>query len=150
MRIGELADQLGINTKTIRFYESTGLMPEPRRTSSGYRDYSGVDADRLTFIKAAQRLGMSLDEIREILAFRERGEPPCGYVRWVLGRQVAEIDERIGELVRLREQLVALEMRSAQLPAADPACYCGIIEHAPRLSSPPGHHSGLPGRARQR
>ncbi len=114
MRIGELADRFGINPKTIRFYESVGLLPEPDRTSSGYRQYSGIDVDRLTFIKTAQRLGMTLDEIREILAFRDRGQPPCGYVRAVLNQQVAELDQRIVESARLREELVAL--RSQRRP----------------------------------
>ena len=67
MRIGELADRLGVTTKSIRFYESIGLLPDPARTASGYRDYAEADAERLTFIKTAQRLGLSLDEIREIM-----------------------------------------------------------------------------------
>lgn len=128
MRIGELATQLGLNPKTIRFYEASGLLPEPERTASGYRTYTRADAERITFIKTAQRLGMSLDEIREILAFRDRGQPPCGYVRQTLRRQVAGIDQRIAELVRLRGQLLTLEDETKQL-AEDEGCYCGIIEH---------------------
>lgn len=131
MRIGELADELGINTKTLRFYESVGVLPEPARTTTGYRQYGRADAERVIFVKTAQRLGMSLDEIREILAFRDRGEPPCDYVRTVLDRQVAEIDERLAELVRLREQLAVLQSEAEQLTAIDGGgCYCGIIEHA--------------------
>lgn len=60
MRIGELADRLGINPKTIRFYESVGLLRELDRASSGYRHYSGIDVDRLTFIKTAQYLNLAL------------------------------------------------------------------------------------------
>ena len=131
MRIGQLADELGINPKTLRFYESVGVLPEPARTTTGYRQYGRADAERVTFVKTAQRLGMSLDEIREILAFRDRGEPPCDYVRTVLHRQVAEIDERLAELVQLREQLAVLQSEAEQLAAThDGACYCGIIEHA--------------------
>lgn len=138
MRIGELAERLGINTKTIRYYESIGLLPAPQRTSSGYRHYSAADVDRLTFIKTAQRLAMSLDEIREILAFRDRGQPPCGYVREVLDHQVTEIDQRIAELVRLREQLVTLQSQTEQLPTAETGCYCSIIEHATLPTPRPG------------
>ncbi|MHB1064860.1 MAG: MerR family transcriptional regulator [Georgenia sp.] len=77
MRIGELAREGGVNPKTIRYYESIGLLPEPDRTASGYRDYEPSDLARLTFIRSAKRLGISLDEIREILAFQQRGEARC-------------------------------------------------------------------------
>lgn len=128
MRIGELAGHLGVTTKSIRFYESIGLMPEPVRTPSGYRDYAEADAERLTFIKTAQRLGLSLDEIGEIVAFRDRGQPPCGYVADVLHRQVADLDRRIGEMRALSEELRALEVRAAA-GGADPSSYCAVIEH---------------------
>lgn len=128
MRIGELAGELGLNPKTIRFYEAGGLLPEPQRTASGYRTYTGADAERIRFIKSAQRLGMKLDEIREVLAFQERGEPPCDYVRTVLRQQAASIDERIAELTRLRDHLIELDALSAGL-AGNNAHYCGIIEH---------------------
>lgn len=129
MQIGELAHRVGVNPKTIRFYEEKGLLPEPDRLPSGYRIYRAVDESRLLFIKTAQRLGMSLSEIGEILSFRERGERPCSYVLSVLDTQVAEMDRRISELVRLRAELVALKDKADQLPS-EGACYCGIIEHA--------------------
>ena len=128
MRIGELADLLAVTTKSIRFYESIGLMPEPVRTPSGYRDYAGEDAERLTFIKTAQRLGLSLDEIGEIIAFRDRGQQPCSYVAGVLRRQVADLDRRIGEMQALRDELTTLEAKAAR--GSDAAgTFCGIIEH---------------------
>ena len=129
VKIGELADRLGVTTKTIRFYESIGLMPDPVRTPSGYRDYADDDAERLTFIKTAQRLGLTLDEIGEIIAFRDRGQQPCDYVAGVLRRQVADLDRRIAEMRTLRDQLTALEAQAAR-GSADAAPYCGIIEHA--------------------
>ena len=132
VRIGELADRLGVTTKTVRFYESIGLLPDPARTPSGYRDYAETDAERLTFIKTAQRLGLSLDEIREIIALRDRGQQPCGYVAAVLRRQVAELDRRIREMRQLRDELRGLEAKAA---AGDHhgGGYCGVIEHV-RLS----------------
>lgn len=146
MRTGELADRLGINTKTIRYYESIGLLPAAQRTSSGYRHYGAADVDQLSFINRAQRLAMRLDQIREILALRDRGEAPYGYVREVLDHQVTQIDQRIAELAGLREQLVALQARAQQLPTADAGCFCGIIEDAsillPRPTPPRGR--GLP------
>ncbi len=128
MKIGELADRIAITTKSIRFYESIGLMPDPVRTPSGYRDYTEGDVERLTFIKTAQRLGLSLDEIREIIAFRDRGQQPCAYVAGVLRRQVADLDRRIGEMQALRDELTALEAKAAS-GSAGAASYCGIIEH---------------------
>jgi DNA-binding transcriptional MerR regulator len=128
MRIGELADRLGVNTKTIRYYEGIGLMPSPDRTPSGYRVYDEDAVERLTFIKTAQRLGITLDEAREILALRDRGERPCGYVRDVLRREVAEIDERMRELEMLRAELVALDRVAGDLPDTEPG-RCRIIDH---------------------
>ncbi|HEX2192215.1 MAG TPA: heavy metal-responsive transcriptional regulator [Acidimicrobiales bacterium] len=127
MRIGELADRVGVTAKTIRFYESIGLVPDPPRTPSGYRDYDEGDADRITFIRTAQRLGLSLDQIGEIIGLRDRGQQPCAYVAEVLRRQVSQLDERIGEMRRLRDELRALEAAAAASP--DPGNYCGVIEH---------------------
>src|SRR6266566_6256771 len=81
MRIGVLAAQAGITAKTIRFYEDTGLMPAPARTPAGYRDYPAGAAARLAFIRDAQAAGLSLAEIRSILAIRDDGQAPCQHVR---------------------------------------------------------------------
>ena len=128
MKIGELAEAVGVTTKTIRFYESVGLLPEPPRTASGYRSYEESDAERLRFIKTAQRLGLSLDEIREIIALRDRGERPCQYVADVLDRQVRGLDRRIKEMRKLREELRHLQSKAVREPDPDGA-YCGVIEH---------------------
>lgn len=128
VRIGELADRLGVTTKAIRFYERIGLLPDPPRTASGYRSYEEVDAERLVFIKTAQRLGLSLDEIKEIIAFRDRGEQPCGYVADVLQRQVTDLDARIREMRALRDELRRLQARAAQGETAE-SKFCGVIEH---------------------
>lgn len=135
MRIGELAAQLGLNTKTIRYYEDIGLLPAPERTAAGYRVYGDDDVERLTFIKSAQRLGIALDEVREILALRDGGEPPCAYVRNVLRCQVADIDKRMAELRALREELVALDRIADELPDTG-AGRCRLIDHVRREPSP--------------
>ena len=131
MRIGELAEQHGVTTKTVRFYEASGLLPAPARTPSGYRSYDDEDARRLAFIKTAQRLGLSLDEIKEILAFRDRGERPCRHVAGVLERQVQDLDRRIGEMRSLRDELQELQSRAAAQEAGGgpDGDYCGVIEH---------------------
>lgn len=141
MRIGELAERVGVNPKTIRFYEARGLLPDPVRLPSGYRDYGPDDQARLGFIRTAQRLGFSLDEIAEILSFKERGERPCDYVLSVLDHQVADLDRRIGELVALRADLVALKAEADRLPS-EGACYCSIVEHAGADPTPPPRGRG--------
>lgn len=135
MRIGELADRLGINTKTIRYYEGIGLVPAAPRTSSGYRDYTEADASRLLFIKSAQRLGMSLGEISEILSLRDRGQAPCGYVRGVIAEQLRTVDTRIAELVALRGELQELHATADQMSEVQGAT-CRIIEHTRTTAAP--------------
>ncbi|MDQ6798534.1 MAG: heavy metal-responsive transcriptional regulator [Actinomycetota bacterium] len=136
MRIGEVADRVGVNTKTIRYYEGIGLLPDPERLPSGYRTYSDDDVNRLSFIRTAQRLGLSLSEISEILGFRERSERPCDYVLGVLGRQVADLDRRMAEMADLRRELVSLKMQADHLPT-DPTCYCAVIEHSQAMGLAP-------------
>lgn len=136
MRIGEVADAAGVNPKTIRYYEDIGLLPEPRRTAAGYRDYTSPEVDRVLFVKTAQRLGFSLAEVGEILAFREQGQRPCTYVRRALDRQVGELDRRITELHDLRAELLALQAQADRLPDDD-ASYCTVIDHARAMAAPP-------------
>ena len=128
IRIGELADALSLNTKTIRYYESIDVLPAPERTASGYRDYGAEDVERLSFVRTAQRLGLTLDEIREVIAFRDRGERPCGHVQAILRRQVVELGRRIEEMQQLREELSRLD-EDAERIRQTPGTYCGLIEH---------------------
>ncbi len=134
MRIGELAREVGVNPKTVRYYENIGLLPAAERTSSGYRIYGGDDVDRVGFIKAAQRLGMRLDEIAEVLALRDADKRPCSYVRDVLHEHVTDIDDRIAELQRLRRQMVDLEKRADRLVSdhAATSAACPLIDHVRR------------------
>jgi DNA-binding transcriptional MerR regulator len=128
VRIGELAERIGVNTKTIRYYESIGLVPPPPRTSSGYRIYNREDEVRVAFIKAAQHLGLSLEEIREVLALREAGRAPCEHVRNMLRDHVRVITRRIAELRQLRQELRALDAVIDEI-RGDHAVVCRIIEH---------------------
>lgn len=127
MLIGETADEIGINPKTVRYYESIGLIPEAERTDAGYRDYGPEDVERLRFIRAGQRLGLSLDDIREVLAVRERGEQPCTYVVEVVRRRTEEIDRQVRELLALRDELTDLLARADDTPPAG-ASYCHLLE----------------------
>jgi DNA-binding transcriptional MerR regulator len=134
VRIGELAEQVGVNPKTVRYYEQIGLIPPAPRTTGGYREYGDTDAARLTFIKTAQRLGLSLEEVAEILRLRERGEAPCGYVRDVIAQQLRSIDKRIAELRALRGELRELRAAADGIPEVDGAT-CRIIEHVKTVTS---------------
>ena len=136
MRIGELADLVGLNPKTIRYYESIDLLPDPERQPSGYRDYSTDDVERLRFVRTAQRLNLSLSEIAEILRLRERDERPCEYVLGVLDRQVADLDRRMAEMADLRRELISLKVKADELPGDD-GCYCAVIEHSQRAENEP-------------
>lgn len=129
MRIGEAAAHVGVNPKTIRYYESIDLIPDATRTAAGYRDYRPDDVERLVFIRAAQRLGLSLGEVREVLAFRDNGELPCSFVLDAVRRQTDEIDRRVRKLLELRRELADLIDRSEQAPPIE-ARYCHLIESA--------------------
>src|ERR671936_2011325 len=108
MRIGELADQAGISTKAIRYYEQIGILAPPARTSSGYRAYDQAALGRLGFVRAARALGLTLGEIRQIIAFRDDGTAPCAHVTALLQRRAAELGARITQLQRLRGELQQL------------------------------------------
>ncbi|MGH8925116.1 MAG: heavy metal-responsive transcriptional regulator [Acidimicrobiia bacterium] len=131
MRIGELGRQVGVDPPTIRFYESVGVLPDPERTPAGYRTYRPADADRLRFVALARSLGLALDDIREILGLRDRGETPCVYVRDLLDRQADAVEQRIGELERLAGELRRLRELARTLPdmAAGEPCVCHILQH---------------------
>jgi len=129
--IGELAQQVGVVTKTIRFYEESGVLPQPRRLPNGYRVYDDDDVSRLRFVRGARSLDLALDDISEVLDFRDRGEAPCRYVVGLLREKIVEVDARIDELKRLRLELQALSTAAAELPADDiemKACVCHLIK----------------------
>ncbi len=127
MKIGELAQRTGTTTKTLRFYEQAGLLPEPDRTPAGYRDYDDSVVDRLRFVKAAQAAGLSLAEIRDVIAAREHGGPPCGHVAELLDAHAVDLDRRIAELSALREEVQRLRERARtlnpQMCAPDGVCH---------------------------
>src|SRR5437660_10519880 len=111
MRIGEIAEQSGLSTKALRYYERVGLVEEPLRTPSGYRDYRESVLERLRFIRSAQAAGLTLGEIKGVIAFREQGSPPCGHVLELIESRAGDLDRRITELPTLRDHLRALAGR---------------------------------------
>jgi len=129
VRIGQLAARTGLPVKTIRYYSDIGVLPETGRTSSGYRDYDDAALGRVRFIRSAQSVGLSLGEIREIVALRDHGETPCTHVAQLVGRRADEIDQRIADLEILRDELRRLDRRARTLDPADcaPDLVCHVI-----------------------
>ena len=137
LTIGRLASRLDVNPRTIRFYEKIGLLPEPARSPAGYRLYSHEDEERLRFVRSAQLLGLTLGEIKEVLAFRDNGEHPCRYVAKVLEERLGEISGRIRELRALKRELTALvERMRAEGIAEREAAFCHYLEGAASPSEP--------------
>lgn len=107
LKTGELAEQAGVNVHTVRYYESRGLLPKPPRTASGYRAYGPEHVAHLRFIKRAQNLGFTLEEIHELFSLRV--VPGAGAdVRARTAEKVQEIDARIHDLKRIRQKLIDL------------------------------------------
>lgn len=130
MRIGELSTRTGITTKTIRYYEHVGLLPDPPRTAAGYRDYDDSAIGRLSFVRAAQSIGLTLGEIREVIAVRERGESPCPHVAELIRLHAEDLTKRIAALQDMRRELVRLAKVTARAEplGRDPASVCHVIE----------------------
>jgi len=129
MLIGDLPQRSGVPAKTLRYYEEIGLLDPPARSASGYRDYDDSVLVRLRFIRAAQAVGLTLGEIRSVVALRERGETPCGRVLELLRDRSADIDRRIRELRALKADLNQLVTRAEHLNPSDcdPRGVCHLI-----------------------
>lgn len=127
MQIGPLAAELGLNPKTLRHYEEIGLLPAPARSAAGYRLYTPEARDRLQFIAKAKGVGLSLEEIRDVLSLQREGAKPCEHVRTVIDRKLTAVDELLRRLVDFRQELLTLRSESAETMSAE-ACICGIIE----------------------
>ena len=127
LKIGEVAKTTGIGIEALRFYEKSGLLDRPSRTESGYRIYDKEVLARLDFIRRAQLLGLSLDEIKKIIAHKRAGQSPCAEVREIVRRRLDELDQRMREMKRYRNELAAALKEWDQV--GDIAGHvCGLIE----------------------
>ena len=126
LTVGQLASRTGVRTNTVRYYERQGLLPAPERTTGEHRRYGPADVDRLLFIRGAQRLGLHLAEIRELLAVRDTGTCPCEPAEELLRRHVAEIGKEIERLAALRAELLAMlaAMPGPDCPDPLPGTWC--------------------------
>lgn len=128
MLIGKLASRTGVATRTLRFYEAEGLLPDPDRTPAGYRIYPPQAADRVRFIKDAQAAGLTLAQVREILSIRDEGRPPCTHVTDLVHERLAEVEARIRELRSIRRQLQDVAARAEGFDASDCGEFCDLID----------------------
>ncbi|MBI4213781.1 MAG: heavy metal-responsive transcriptional regulator [Chloroflexi bacterium] len=138
MKIGQVAETTGLPVKTLRFYEDTGLLPQRPRTESGYRIFDERDLERLDFVKRAKRLGLSLTDIKDVLAITDQGEATCIHVRELLAAKVEAVEQAMRELAEFRAALVELLEQAGPVQDCRPTGgrVCGIIEHAPPVVQP--------------
>lgn len=129
VQIGEFAAEFGLNPKTVRYYESLGLLPDIKRTVSGYRRYGEPDRLRMQFIRQAKTLGLTLEEIRGVVEVRARGDLPCAHVTQLVDEKLAEVERQFEVLGALRAELLTL--RAAHAGSAEGAV-CGLIKRHPR------------------
>ncbi len=129
MKIGELAERTGVPTKTIRYYEGIGLLPEPEREFNGYRSYGDEMVKRLKFVRNGQSAGLTLREIGQVLEIRSQGRAPCAHVRDLLHRHLEQIEIQTAELEAAKRELEQLAIRANSTdPAACPECdICSIL-----------------------
>lgn len=120
---GGLAKRAGVHAETLRFYERQGLLPPPPRGRRGYRLYPRSSVERVRFIKRAQGLGFTLQEVRELLSCLESAESTCGDVRQRLERKLEELRRRMEDL---RSQHEALTRFAASCPGDGPIDACPL------------------------
>jgi DNA-binding transcriptional MerR regulator len=102
--IGKLAAAAGVGIDTVRFYERAGLLKKAARTPSGYRKYAPGDAERLRFVRRAKALGFSIEQVGELLRLNDGGGRRKA-VRAVAAKRLAQIEQRLAELERMRKSL---------------------------------------------
>jgi MerR family mercuric resistance operon transcriptional regulator len=120
MKIGELANQTGVTTQTLRFYEREGLLPEPARTSNGYRDYQKEMVGEIVFIRASLDAGFTLKEIKHLNGLDPNRFGTCAEMSDLLKQKLRDINVKIIALKRVRERLEMLEEQCSQHPPVNP------------------------------
>lgn len=108
MRSGEVAERAAVNVQTLRYYEQRGLLEQPPRSSSGYRVYPAEAVETVRFVKRAQELGFTLEELAGLLGLAEGGPQECAAARAVAAVRMAELVRRIADLERMRDALAEL------------------------------------------
>jgi DNA-binding transcriptional MerR regulator len=127
--ISALAHSMGLRADTLRYYERVGLLHPTERTAAGYRVYDEDAKERLRFIKDAQRMGLRLADIRELLEVRDHGRCPCGHTEVLVDRRLAEVEAEIARLNGVRTQLLDLQRRTSEcMEATADEWWCAMEE----------------------
>ena len=137
MKIQEFARLTGLSSKTVRYYESIGILPAPKRTLTGYRDYNNQDLERARFVAGIRSLDLSLEEIAEILALRDRREAPCRTLLERIEQKADQIEERIQLLEQMETDLRRLYELGLTFPTDDvdgKNCICHLVSERPSVS----------------
>jgi MerR family transcriptional regulator, mercuric resistance operon regulatory protein len=121
MRSSEVAERAGMNVQTLRYYERRGLVIEPPRTGAGYRVYPSETVETVRFVKRAQELGFTLDEVQELLHLAEGGPGDCDTARDLGCARVSVLERKINDLVRMRDSLAELVV-TCERPLPDRRC----------------------------
>ena len=121
---GDLARATGCNIETIRYYEKTGLLPDPPRTDAGYRIYSAAHATRLRFILRARELGFSMEDIRGLMGLEDGATPTCAEVKERTERHLADVRAKIADLRRIEKVLSVTAARCSGEDVPD----CPVLE----------------------
>lgn len=130
--VGKAAEMAGVSRKAIRLWEDKGLLPPAARTEAGYRLFDEADLDVLRFIRRAKALGLTLDEINDILDLQRGGAHPCDRVTQILDAHLDQINHTLTELRQLRRALLAARRTADQTrKAGGDAVVCQIIETSP-------------------
>jgi MerR family copper efflux transcriptional regulator len=138
MKIQEFSRLSGLSAKTVRYYESIGVLPSPPRTQNGYRDYSEKDLERARFVAGIRSLDLSLDEIMELLAMRDRREAPCRTLLDRIEQKANQIEERIQALRQMEVDLRKLHDLGLTFPTDDvdgKNCICHLVSERPAINS---------------
>ncbi len=128
MTIGTLAEAAGVNVPTVRYYERRGIIAEPPRTASGYRQYDEDVVDRIRFIKRAQALGFALDEIEDLLGLRVDDPAACERVEETTWAKLDSVESKIRELERLRTILRELARSCEERERTGPCPVLAMLE----------------------
>lgn len=126
LTVSKLAERVGASADTLRYYERIGLLPPAERSPAGYRLYGEDAVTRMAFIKGAQRLGLRLEEIGELLHIREQGLCPCGHTRHLLEDRLTQVDAELEALGELRKEITAMLEQSLAEP--DDGCSPQFIQ----------------------
>ncbi len=129
LKTGALAKQAGVNVETLRFYERKGLLPEPPRRVSGYREYPAESVNRIRFIKRTQELGFSLDEIKELLLLRVLPQTPCADVKSRALKKIQHVQQKIADLQTIER---ALNKLTVTCSGRGTVSTCPILENLDR------------------